>query len=374
MTLVFLPPGGAPPPPAEDDYDEDEDALFGRGGRSDDSVSSTDPGMSDASVGNGYDDSGGDAGNSRGFSSGSSVDQVLGDTSPEYDTWVSRNRSRSLAAVRGRSEVMVGAEELNEASMNHSDRHLQRLRHVLAPDEAFGAIFTWDVVMTNARDLELAAWRKVAEEEGLAPVDMDDMLRAEAMAPEAAVQRVFYWSSDWGEIKRLLFRKGEVYENLQSRWRYTISPGVDSWLSALDRHGIKSVLCAPRELEAVQETVRQVGLEPFFKTGADLVTVEDEYESLEQMYLMASIKLERPPAKCVVFTDKPAGITAGREVSSRVVAVVGAHPAYEIKSADSTISSFADLVIYHVRSLFSTEGVELMDPETELEMEVKLHE
>lgn len=339
---------------------------MGRGGRDDDA--STDAGMSD---GSGSVEDGGGGGNGQGVSSGGTVDQVLADSSPEYDTWVSRNRRKSLATVRGRSEVPMGADELNEASMSRSDRHLHRLRHVLAPDEAFGAIFTWDVVMTNARDLELAAWRTVAEEEGLAPVDMDDMLRAEAMAPEAAVQRVFYWSSDWGEIKRLLFRKGEVYENLQAAWRYTISPGVDSWLSALDRHGIKSVLCAPRELAGVQQTVRQVGLEPFFKTAADLVTIEDEYESLEQMYLMASIKLDRPPGKCVVFTDKPAGITAGREVSARVVAVVGAHPAYEIKSADSTINNFADLVIYHVRSLFSNEGLELMDPETELEMEVK---
>lgn len=350
VAAVFLPPGGAPVLP--DDADDEADT-------------STADGLSDGDWPRPEE---GAAALAKPAGDMSSVDRVLGDSSPEYDTWVSRNRVRSLSAVRGRSEATVGADELNAA--DGPGAHLSRLRHVLAPDEAFGAIFTWDVVMRNARDLELAAWRQVADEEALEPPDMQDVLRAETMAAEAAVTRCFFWTDDWGEIKRLVFRKGEVYEALQAGWVYELSAGVGEWLDTLKRYGIKSVLCAPRSLARVLETVKQVGLEQYFTTAADLVTVEEEYESLEQMFLMASIKLERPPGKCVVFTDKPEAITAGREVSSRVVALIGAHPAYEIKSADKTIASFEDLVVYHVRSLFAQQGAEMMDPETELEVNV----
>jgi beta-phosphoglucomutase-like phosphatase (HAD superfamily) len=101
------------------------------------------------------------------------------------------------------------------------------------------------------------------------------------------------------------------------------------------------------------------------------VTAGAECDSVEQMFLTAAVKLERPPAKCVIFTDKPSGITAGREVSARVVALIGAHPAYEIKSADKVFSSYEDLVLYNIRSLFSQEGSELGDPETELEVQTE---
>lgn len=259
--------------------------------------------------------------------------------------------------------MALGSEELNESLRpGHLDRH----RYVLKPDEAFGAIFSWDVVLANSRELELKAWCALASEENLPPPDMDDILRSESMAPESAIQRVFYWTDDWGEIKRLLFRKGELYSTFQQEWAYTLSEGLDEWLAALDKHGIKSALCAPRPRQYVENVVDQVGLSHVFPNGL-LVTADDEFDSLEQMYLIAAIKLERPPSKCVVFTDRPAGITAGREVSSKVVALVGAHPAYEVKTADSTIANFSDLVVYNVRSLFAEEGMERMDPETELE-------
>lgn len=296
--------------------------------------------------------------------SGSNLDDILKDTSPEYDTWVSRNQRRSLATVRGRSELSLGADELNESLQ---PGYLDKLRFVLKPDEAFGVIFTWDTVLSNSRELELKAWNVVAEEEGLIPVDMDDILRGEAMAPEAAVQRIFHWTSDWREIKRLVLRKCEVYEQLFLEWQFTKWPGIDAWLEALNQYGITSVICAERPRSRMENTIEQVGLTHCFPSNR-LVAVEDEFESAEQMLLMSALKVQRPPSKCVFFTDKPAGITAAREVSSKVVAMIGAHPAYDIKTADMTVANYSDLVLYHVRSLFSQDGTQRMDPETELEV------
>lgn len=296
----------------------------------------------------------------------SSVDELLSGSAIEYDTWASRKAAVSLTSMRGLSEATLGADELNAAVA--PDGHLRRLRHVLAPDEAFGAIFVWEAVFANVRDLELAAWMKVAEEEGLALPDMDDVVRAEGMAAEAAVTRCFMWTADWAEIKRLVFRKAEVYDEMQKDWVFEVRDGVGEWLGKLKRYGIKSVLCAPRGMGRVLEIVEGVGLGEYFKTAADLVTIEDEYESLEQMYLTASIKLDRPPGKCVVFTDRPEGITAGREVSARVIALIGPYAAYEVKGADTAVKNFESLVVYSVRSLFAQEGLGFMDPETELEV------
>ncbi len=292
-----------------------------------------------------------------------SIDRLL-DREVTPDTWIARNERRSLTSFRGRSQWSVGATELNESL---APGHLERHRHVLAPDEAFGAIFVWDAVVSNSRDLELRAWRKVAEEEKLPPPDMDDIVRAEDMVPEAAVERVFYWTRDWGEVKRLVFRKAQVYEELQNGYTFVLSPGIDGWLELLARYGVKMVLCASRPRARVEAAVKSLGLSPYFTNG-DIVAAEDEYETLEQMFLVAAIKAERPPQKCVVFADRPNAIAAAHEVSSKAVGIIGAHPAYEMKTADETISDYRSLVVFNVRRLFSEAGHELMDPQTQFEV------
>lgn len=295
----------------------------------------------------------------------SGIDRLLAETIPEYTTWKDANARRSLATFRS-SRAYLGADELNE-SMRPS--HLQRHRHVLAPDEAFGAIFCWDVVVANSRELERLSWAAVAEEAGLPVPDLDDIVRAEDMAPEAAVSRVFYWSQDWGEVKQHVFRKNELYEKLREQFQYEKTSGLEQWLLLLERYGVKCVLCAARPRASIEVIVKALGLDRFFSKN-EIISSDDEFESLEQMFLIAAVKSERPPGKCVVFTDKPSGITAGHEISSKVVAFIGAHPAYEVKTADQTVRDFGGLVVYNIRRLFSEEGSERMDPMTEIETEI----
>ena len=292
-----------------------------------------------------------------------SIDKLLEDRVPEHGTWVSENSKRSLSMLRGRSEWSVGADELNEAlAPDHLDRH----RHVLAPDEAFGAVFAWHAIMSNARDLELNSWREVARIYGLQYPDMDDIIRAENMPAEAAVQRVFYWSRDWGEIKRYVQEQRNVIQELYEEFVFIPREGVMEWLKMLERYGVRCVLCAKMPGRMMEKTIMEVGLQRYFAKG-EMVTIEDEFDTMEQMFLVAAIKVDRPPQKCVVFVDRPDAIAAAHEVSAKVVAIIGAHPAYEVKSADASVKNYGELVVYNVRRLFSEYGHEYGDRLTELE-------
>lgn len=353
---MFLPPGGFPPIP------DDDDEL--QGGSSDSDTDATDSGLDD-------DDMSLDEIRKRSAPRPAqqlhSIDRLLEEAAPDYETWVDRNSRRSLTTFRGRSQWTLGAEELNESLRPD---FLQRHRHVLAPDEAFGALFMWDVVVGNSRELDRLSWQAVAEQQKLPVPEFEDIVRAEEMAPEAAVSRVFYWTQDWGEAKRCVFRKHELYEEIQKDFRYEPSPGIERWLIMLARYGVRCILCATRPKKRVEAIVSNLGLSKYF-TKNDIISSEDEYDTLEQMILVGALKAERPPGKCVVFTDKPSGITAGHEVSAKVVSLIGAHPAYEMKTADQLVSSFDELVVYNIRRLFSEDGMELMDPQTELEHERK---
>lgn len=350
-TAVFLPPGGIPPVPDDEEGPRNDDKS-----ESSDHDFDLDPHRVPRPQPQ--------KGHNPSPSQFNTIDRLLEETTPDYETWVDRNDRRSLTAFRGVSSYTLGAEELNESL---GPDYLQRHRHVLAPDEAFGAVFNWHVIVANARELERLCWTAVAEEERLAPPDMEDIVRAEDMAPEAAVSRVFYWTNDWGHVKRLVFRKMEKFREMEPSFEYTAAEGVRNWLAMMAQYGVKCVLCAAGTTRArAVEIVRGMGLGSFF-TDKDVVASEDEFESQEQMLLLAAVKASRPPGKCVVFTDKPSGITAGHEVSAKVIAVMGAHPAYEMKTADGIVADLGELVVYNVRRLFSEEGMEIMDPQTELE-------
>lgn len=300
------------------------------------------------------------------FGSRNAIDILLEDTKPDYETWQDRHSNRSLLTYRiGGGSSMLDADELNDSF--RAD-HLQRHRHVLVPDEKFGALFMWDVVVANARQLEVEAWKRVAEENNLMPPDLDDIVRAEQMPAESAITRVFYWTSDWGLIKRAVHRKQEIVKQLEETFTWETASGLQKFVNSLIQYGVKCILCASRPRQIVEQTMKNLGLNHVF-TKNEIVSMDDEAESLEQMLLTAALKCERPPDKCVVFTDNPQGITAGHEISSKVVALIGAHPAYEVKTADHVISDFDDLVVYNVRRLFSEQGAEFMDPQTELHME-----
>lgn len=346
-TAVFLPPNSIPHIPDDDDRAHDDAGMSDTDLDSELSPPDTPPPPKPTHQLN-------------------TIDQLLEETVPEYETWVERNARRSLTTFRGGSEWTLGAEELNE-SLRPS--FLQRHRHVLAPDEAFGALFMWNVVVSNARELELLAWRAVAEEKRLMPPDMDDIVRAEDMAPEAAVSRVFFWTQDWGEVKRCVFRKQEVMAELEETFAYTPRRGIEKWLEMLERYGMPCILCASGQpKERVGGIVGKLGLGKYF-SSKDMVSSEDEFDSLEQMLLVGALKSSRPPGKCVVFTDKPKGITAGHEVSAKVVGLIGAHPAYEMKTADQLVTGYDELVVYNIRRLFSEEGMEMMDAQTQLEFD-----
>ncbi len=56
-----------------------------------------------------------------------------------------------------------------------------------------------------------------------------------------------------------------------------------------------------------------------------------------------------------------AGITAAHNCTMKAVAVQSPFKAYELKAADLTCASLAELSVYNVRRLFANVGAEFMD-------------
>mmetsp|Transcript_31877 Transcript_31877/g.49852 ORF Transcript_31877/g.49852 Transcript_31877/m.49852 type:complete len:266 (-) Transcript_31877:661-1458(-) len=237
----------------------------------------------------------------------------------------------------------------------------------MAPDEAFGAIFPFDGIIADNAPVHKLAWTKVAEEMNLTMPDDDDVRRAMGMPTEIAIQRVMYWTNDWGDTKRIAFRKAELFfENFQG-YNHTVEPETRQWLQQLKKSSIPICICSEMDRNSVNSTLMRMGLKDCYD---ELVSAEDDFDTRSQMYLNAAIKLNRPPQFCVVCVTDPEGISASRDISAQCVAVLGRHAAYELQSADLTVRDLSELTTYNLRRLFSQVG-EGNNPELEPQLEME---
>ncbi|CAI6001254.1 unnamed protein product [Closterium sp. NIES-64] len=129
--------------------------------------------------------------------------------------------------------------------------------------------------------------------------------------------------------------------------------GVQEWLDALQKAGVPCAVATSIDRLTLLSALDRMKLLHHFQA---FVTAEDDMESMAHRFLSAAVKLDRAPAKCVVFEDDPRGITAAHNCSMKAVALIGTHPAYELKQADLAVSSYAELSVINLRRLFANRG------------------
>ncbi|XP_047967042.1 5-amino-6-(5-phospho-D-ribitylamino)uracil phosphatase, chloroplastic isoform X2 [Salvia hispanica] len=206
---------------------------------------------------------------------------------------------------------------------------LQRIRYAMKPDEAYGLIFSWDVV-ADTQALKLRAWEQLASEEGK-EIPNDD------------------------NIQRFLLYTGA--DHVLSKFSEPVE-GLKEWLDALSTSRIPCAVVSGLDRKNMVDTLERMGLKNYFQA---VVSEEDGMDSLAHRFLSASVKLDRKPAKCVVFEDDPRGITAAHNCTMMAVALIGTHPAYQLGQADLAVASFNELSVINLRRLFANRGSTFMD-------------
>ncbi|KAI7845475.1 hypothetical protein COHA_001023 [Chlorella ohadii] len=264
-----------------------------------------------------------------------------------------------------------------------------RLRHSMRPDEAFGLIFQFDNVVANTRELQRAAWKAVADAEGLpfpamerpqlydmrperAAMDVSGCgaydicalaekllvgLRLHDMRPERAAMDVLMWTRDMKRAQELAWLVATEYAKLLMDLGEPME-GVAEWLQLMSKNRVPSALVTTMDRHTTDALLERLGLRHYFTCT---VTADDDMETIAQRFLSAAIKLGRPPDHCVVFAACPTAVTAAHNCTMKAVAVMGTHPAFSLKNADLTCASLQALTVYNIRRLFANRGSEHMD-------------
>ncbi|KAI7738495.1 hypothetical protein M8C21_016457 [Ambrosia artemisiifolia] len=221
---------------------------------------------------------------------------------------------------------------------------LKRIRYAMKPDEAYGLIFSWDNVVAGTQALKLSAWKELADEEGKEIPDDDDVQRLLLHgAPDHVLQKVLLWENEACELERLKAKLSQLYSNNLLKLAEPMD-GLKDWLDAVSTARIP---CA-----VVSSLDRRI---------MAIVTEEDGMDSMAHRLLSAAVKLDRKPSKCVVFEDDPRGITAAHNCTMMAIALIGAHPAYDLVQADLAVGGFNELSVINLRRLFAHKGSTFME-------------
>ncbi|XP_027335886.1 5-amino-6-(5-phospho-D-ribitylamino)uracil phosphatase, chloroplastic isoform X2 [Abrus precatorius] len=228
----------------------------------------------------------------------------------------------------------------------------------MKPDEAYGLIFSWDNVVADTRALKRKAWKQLASEEGKDIPEDGDMQRLLLYAgADHVLHKHFLSDKAENELDRLKLRFSQLYyDNLLRLERP--ADGLKEWLEAVYTARIPCAVVSSLDRRNVVEALERMELKKYFQA---IVTEEDGMESIAHRFLSAAVKLDRKPSKCVVFEDDPRGVTAAHNCTMMAVALIGAHPAYDLGQADLTVANFSELSVINLRRLFANNGSTFMD-------------
>jgi HAD superfamily hydrolase (TIGR01509 family) len=189
----------------------------------------------------------------------------------------------------------------------------------------WGAIFDWDGVIIDSSKCHEISWDRLADEEKrLLP---EGHFKAGfGRKNEHIIPHILGWTTDNAEIHRLGLRKEALYRQVVEECGATALPGVRTWLERLRDAGVPCVIGSSTHRANIELTLSLIGLAPFFR---DMVTSEDVTNGKPnpEVFLKAATRINRPPAKCVVFEDAFAGLEAARAGGMRCVGVATTHPA-----------------------------------------------
>ncbi|MGY0022661.1 HAD family hydrolase [Streptomyces sp. cg35] len=127
-----------------------------------------------------------------------------------------------------------------------------------------------------------------------------------------------------------------------------VLPGTKELLDSLPDGRWAVVTSATRRL--AEARLAAVGINPPLLIAADDIT---RGKPDPEPFLLAAEKLGMDPARCVVFEDAPAGLTAGRAGGMTTVALTTTHEAHEL-SADVVVKDLSA-----VSALATEAGIEI---------------
>jgi HAD superfamily hydrolase (TIGR01509 family) len=199
----------------------------------------------------------------------------------------------------------------------------------------WAALFDWDGVIIDSRAQHEESWERLARETGRA-LPEGHFLAGFGRKNDFIIPEILVWTRDLDEIRQLSLRKESLYREVIAERGLHALPGVRRWLDKLRDAQVPCAIASSTQRANIDLSLGMIGLKEFF---AAIVSAEDVVKGKPdpQVFLEAAARVQRSPARCVVFEDAHVGIAAARAGGMRVVAVATTHALSELGEADIAV-------------------------------------
>ncbi|HTB62866.1 MAG TPA: HAD family phosphatase [Opitutales bacterium] len=191
---------------------------------------------------------------------------------------------------------------------------------------ALGAIFDWDGVIIDSSSAHEQSWDLLAAEEQR-PLPPGHFKAGFGRKNQFIIPNILHWAAagDAAEIERLGRRKEELYREILKTTGISALPGVRELLEGLHAAGIPCVVGSSTPRLNIEHVMTLAKLHGFF---ADIVSAEDVSHGKPhpEVFLKAAAKINRLPARCVVFEDAFVGLEAARAGGFKSIGVATTNP------------------------------------------------
>ena len=215
-----------------------------------------------------------------------------------------------------------------------------------------GAIFDWDGVVIDSSSHHEESWERLAAETGFA-LPPDHFKKGFGMKNAFIIPKLLKWTEAPDDVLRLSLRKEELYRDVVVERGIAPLPGVTGWLDELRRYGIPCAIGSTTERLNIDTILRVLGIGHYFSA---IVSAEDVSHGKPdpEVFLTAAQRIEREPARCVVFEDALVGIEAAHRGGMKVIGVATTNPIELIGTADLAVRRLDELSIDKLAALFAS--------------------
>jgi len=206
-----------------------------------------------------------------------------------------------------------------------------------------GIIFDMDGVLTDNKEQDFTAWKRVFFDFGL-ELTFDGYKSFTGMKGEEIVKKYVRPNAGDEEATSLTRRKEEYFIEEIKKTKIEPTKGVERFLNDLRANGIKMGIGTAAMKFKANAILEELGLKQFFEV---LVSAEEVKKGKPdpETYLKVVEKLNLKPEECFVIEDAPNGIEAAKNGNIKCIAITTTHQRSKLGMADIIIDSFDELVV-----------------------------
>ncbi len=192
------------------------------------------------------------------------------------------------------------------------------------------ALFDMDGVVIDTEKSVTAFWQKTAQtyQVKLTPADFQQYIYS---CPALyTLDKLFPQVS--ADERQQIMTDLETYEmNLT----YTAVQGAVPLLTTLKRHQIPTAIVTSGDRWKVHEVCRQLDIEGIFTVQVTISDIQ-RGKPYPDCYLLAAEKLEKPPARCLVFEDAISGVKAAIAAGAVCIGIGAPEKASALRQAGAS--------------------------------------